>query len=374
MLHRVGASRGRHVAAPKHGPVVRAVRGVLVGSVGVLVLGLLVGTVVVRRLEGNITATDITGALGNLRPRAQGTKDPNTNLGPMNILLMGSDNRSDLTDASDYGAATEGARSDTTLVVHLSADRRNVVVVSIPRDSMVPMPRLQGPRRDAAGREGRAVQRRVLARRRGVHGEDRRGEHRHPHRPLRGAELRRVQADGRRARRGGRLPHPAGEGRQEPPRPAGRHHEGQGQPGPGVRSGPAHRRRVRHQPHRPAAGVPVGRRARGDEQRAAAAPRPAAGVPRRRHEVADHRPRPGQRAAAVEPGAADQEREDVERAVRDGADPRVPARPEPGRVDAGRRRAVGEHPHRPGSARRQEVVEAGGDRGAAHRRPERACR
>ena len=36
--------------------------------------------------------------------------------------------------------SVSGARSDTTLIAHLSGDRKHVTVVSIPRDSMVPMP------------------------------------------------------------------------------------------------------------------------------------------------------------------------------------------------------------------------------------------
>ena len=38
------------------------------------------------------------------------------------------------------GIARSGARSDTTLIAHVSADREHVTVVSVPRDSMVPAP------------------------------------------------------------------------------------------------------------------------------------------------------------------------------------------------------------------------------------------
>nr|WP_246315203.1 LCP family protein [Kineococcus aurantiacus] len=56
---------------------------------------------------------------------------------------MGSDTR-DLSDGTggEYGgaAADPGARSDTTVLVHLAADRQSATLVSIPRDSMVQIP------------------------------------------------------------------------------------------------------------------------------------------------------------------------------------------------------------------------------------------
>ena len=62
---------------------------------------------------------------------------------PENILLIGSDKRS--------GQATEnpdiaGQRSDTTILLHLAADRQSAVLVSIPRDTIVDIPSCQ--RRD----------------------------------------------------------------------------------------------------------------------------------------------------------------------------------------------------------------------------------
>jgi LCP family protein required for cell wall assembly len=61
-----------------------------------------------------------------------------------NILLIGSDRRSTgQTTGSDASAQTwlpGEQRSDTMMVVHVSADRRDVTVVSIPRDSWVDIP------------------------------------------------------------------------------------------------------------------------------------------------------------------------------------------------------------------------------------------
>ena len=82
--------------------------------------------------------------------------------------------------------SADGERSDTTILLHVSADRKHAYGVSLPRDAIVDRPDCIVPRRDHAGRDGRHVQHRVLRRRRAVHGADRRGAHRHLHRPLPG--------------------------------------------------------------------------------------------------------------------------------------------------------------------------------------------
>ena len=85
-----------------------------------------------RNLDQNLTAIDVTSELGTDRPShasATGSSEP------MNILVMGSDTR------SPHGMGLNGgARSDTTMLVHLPADRQSALVVSIPRDSIVQIP------------------------------------------------------------------------------------------------------------------------------------------------------------------------------------------------------------------------------------------
>ncbi|MFD0278742.1 LCP family protein [Kitasatospora sp. NPDC127111] len=94
-----------------------------------------------RKLDGNIqtdSATDrLLARLEAERPsRTAGAK------GAQNILLIGSDDRTG-TNAS-YGAAG-GQRSDTTILLHLAADRRHATAVSIPRDVMVTVPSCEKP-------------------------------------------------------------------------------------------------------------------------------------------------------------------------------------------------------------------------------------
>ena len=102
-----------------------------------LVLLLTMGTAAYVKLNGNITRVDVSNLLGQ-RPKNVAAADKLTNLKPVNILVIGSDTR-DL-GTSSYGT-TAGARSDTTLIVHLSGDRKSAVVVSVPRDSMTRAPR-----------------------------------------------------------------------------------------------------------------------------------------------------------------------------------------------------------------------------------------
>ncbi|MEP7191929.1 MAG: LCP family protein [Actinomycetota bacterium] len=105
---------------------------------GVLVFMLVAGVMVYFKLNSNITQLDVSGLLGK---RPSSSADKAGGLQPMNILVMGSDTRVGL-DTKAFGTAAQvsGARSDTTLIVHLSGDRKSAVVVSVPRDSMTHAP------------------------------------------------------------------------------------------------------------------------------------------------------------------------------------------------------------------------------------------
>jgi LCP family protein required for cell wall assembly len=62
-----------------------------------------------------------------------GGRPPDLAPGAVNILLLGSDSRDP--------AATTGSRSDTIILMHLSADHRHAYLISIPRDTYVYIPR-----------------------------------------------------------------------------------------------------------------------------------------------------------------------------------------------------------------------------------------
>jgi LCP family protein required for cell wall assembly len=61
--------------------------------------------------------------------------DPNA----LNILLIGSDSRAGVNGRIGGSAGISGARSDTDIVLHIAPGDRQIVVLSIPRDSVVPI-------------------------------------------------------------------------------------------------------------------------------------------------------------------------------------------------------------------------------------------
>jgi LCP family protein required for cell wall assembly len=75
-------------------------------------------------------------ALGNSLHDRPSHKVPTGPSGPINILVMGSDNRDAPGDHIDNLTGI-GKRSDTTILLHLSADRHHAYGISIPRDSVV---------------------------------------------------------------------------------------------------------------------------------------------------------------------------------------------------------------------------------------------
>lgn len=90
------------------------------------------GFLVFRHLEGNISELDLTEALGSDRPEEEVTGPQR----PLNVLVMGDDSREGQTEVL---GDTPGL-SDTTILLHLSADRSRAYGISIPRDLMVPRP------------------------------------------------------------------------------------------------------------------------------------------------------------------------------------------------------------------------------------------
>jgi LCP family protein required for cell wall assembly len=118
----------------------RRSRGARVALAIVVALALVIGGtavglyLVVSRLDGNITTVDVTERLGTARPTAA----PEAESRPINVLLMGSDTRDG--QGPGFGDFSGPGRSDTTILLHVAADRRSAVAVSIPRDLWVDLP------------------------------------------------------------------------------------------------------------------------------------------------------------------------------------------------------------------------------------------
>jgi LCP family protein required for cell wall assembly len=99
-----------------------------------------VGWSLYQDLEGNIRTDRDT--LSELR-RYESERPTAMVRGAQNILLIGSDNRGDGNEK--YGRDTGTQRSDTTILLHLAANRKSATAVSIPRDLMVDIPVCRKP-------------------------------------------------------------------------------------------------------------------------------------------------------------------------------------------------------------------------------------
>ncbi|MER5215058.1 LCP family protein [Streptomyces sp. NPDC002838] len=126
----------------------RALKAAGLTLAGALVLGAAVAGWAYWHLNSNIKSVDINNALGDDRPpKAVTTPTPSGTVsasplptGSLNILVLGSDSRSGKENQELGGGDSEGARSDTAMVVHLDAGRTKATVVSIPRDTLVTRP------------------------------------------------------------------------------------------------------------------------------------------------------------------------------------------------------------------------------------------
>ncbi|MFF5013376.1 LCP family protein [Streptomyces sp. NPDC001165] len=117
-------------------------------AVGVVVVAAAgAGWAVYAKLSANITPDDAAAA-----ELARYERERPTALvrGAQNILLIGSDTRAG-DGNGQYGRDLGSERSDTTILLHLAADRRSATAVSLPRDLMVDIPgcrRADGSRSD----------------------------------------------------------------------------------------------------------------------------------------------------------------------------------------------------------------------------------
>jgi LCP family protein required for cell wall assembly len=126
--------RGKHRRAVRH-PVLRAV-----AATTAMVLLAIAGTAFLayRHLEGNITVSNGFDDIMGDRPDEVEVEGPRR---PLNVLILGSDTREGQTEVSGSSAGL----SDTTIMLHLSADRERAYGVSIPRDMLVDRPDCTDP-------------------------------------------------------------------------------------------------------------------------------------------------------------------------------------------------------------------------------------
>ncbi|MFD8549453.1 LCP family protein [Streptomyces sp. NPDC059649] len=113
-------------------------RRLALGAAGVLLAGTGAGWALYAKLNGNIhTDGDIEAELRKWESERPPAGPPNA----QNLLLIGSDSR---TGGNSVYGRSSGQRSDTTMLLHLAADRKSATAVSIPRDLVVQVPHCKG--------------------------------------------------------------------------------------------------------------------------------------------------------------------------------------------------------------------------------------
>src|ERR1700749_4990449 len=101
----------------------------VVAAFSVAVVGVL--AYVYLHLNSNIRTYSSVGVATSRPPVS--TPAPSSTIGPpINLLLIGSDSRSGGNIDLGGGDGVDGARSDTTILLHVSGDRKHATGVSIP--------------------------------------------------------------------------------------------------------------------------------------------------------------------------------------------------------------------------------------------------
>lgn len=127
------------------------VRSVLAAVLAVALFGGVAGALIINNLDHQIKDSVISTA-NRGSDTSQSATVVNEELPPdafegrpVNILVAGIDSRYD--ENGEIGAGTidldPTIRSDTTMILHLSADRQHATILSIPRDMMVDIPSCQ---------------------------------------------------------------------------------------------------------------------------------------------------------------------------------------------------------------------------------------
>ncbi|MFE9454349.1 LCP family protein [Streptomyces sp. NPDC006739] len=129
-----GSTRSRR-RAQQTGRGRRALKMVAITLSGLVLVTAGAGWWFYEHLNGNIHSVSLDGKGGTEKADAFGRT-------PINVLLMGSDSRNSAADCKLGGACQSGGgeRADVEMVVHISADRSNATVMSVPRDLVTSLP------------------------------------------------------------------------------------------------------------------------------------------------------------------------------------------------------------------------------------------
>ncbi|MFE7504638.1 LCP family protein [Promicromonospora sp. NPDC057488] len=117
------------------------VRTVTMSVVGAMAFGSAAAATAYHNAVSQIEVQDLDGLVTEVVE----PKDPSDPFKDqaVNLLLMGTDIRDG--SNADIGGTVSGMRSDTTMLVHISADRQWIEIVSLPRDTFVDIPSCKLP-------------------------------------------------------------------------------------------------------------------------------------------------------------------------------------------------------------------------------------
>ena len=125
----------RHGILPKPS-FVRALGGILVKAIAAVAgAAIAIAGISTYEITSQLKADGIVLTDANGKPYAQTAADLK---GPINMLLVGSDTRSG-SNPRIFGNETS-TLADVIILLHVSADRKNAVALSFPRDLLVPWP------------------------------------------------------------------------------------------------------------------------------------------------------------------------------------------------------------------------------------------
>jgi len=106
------------------------------------------------QLQDNITTVDVADPGDFTSPLV--VSEETGGFAPLTMVIMGSDTRQGKRNRG-YGKANElgGERSDTTILLHVNAERSNAIAVSIPRDTWITLPNCKVDGKTVGGYAGR---------------------------------------------------------------------------------------------------------------------------------------------------------------------------------------------------------------------------
>lgn len=147
-----GRHGGRRAAKPPRSRIRRFLKiaGITMSVLLLITAG--AGYWLYQHLNGNITSVSLKDPSGK---NAGGTEKADAfGRTPINILVMGSDGRTSAEDCKLGGGCSKtgiqtGQNADVEMVVHISADRSNATVMSIPRDTITDVPACANPKSGA---------------------------------------------------------------------------------------------------------------------------------------------------------------------------------------------------------------------------------